>query len=102
MTHFIMAAMISMFGFGAIANDGSNYHGEYDRAYGDCPDHRGGHDDTPTVRDNHGTWVCYADNLIVKGFIGVSSDRNTAMAIAMARCDSNSQLPCFPSLCRQE
>ena len=99
MTRFFMLAIISCMGLGAMAGTDSQYRGENDPAYGDCTDQ--GQTKTPHhVR--HGHWVCYADNLIVKGFIGVSSDKATAIDMAMDRCENNSQLPCFLSLCRQE
>ncbi len=99
MIKYFMIAAISCLGLGAMAGNDAEYRGECDPAYGDCPDQ--GHQDNTTPSDE-GTWVCYADNLIVKGFIGLSSDKSAAMDMAMARCENNSQLPCFESLCRQE
>ncbi len=101
MTKFFMVALISCFGLGAMAGSNSQNTGECDRPYAECADQSS--DQTGAQQsENYGTWVCYADNLIVKGFIGVSSDRTQAMDKAMARCANNSQLPCFESGCRQE
>ena len=99
MVKYFMIAAISCLSLGAMARNDSGYRGECDPSYGDCPNR--GHQGNPSHRDE-GTWVCYADNLIVKGFIGVSSNKADAMDQAMDRCENNSQLPCFESLCRQE
>lgn len=122
MTRFFMVALISCMSFSAFAGNDSQYRGEGDVAYDDAakqdqtgqpdqgqeqigrPDQSQGQGQGQRKhrRSRSGIWVCYADNLIVKGFIGVSSDKGSAMALAMARCENNSQLPCFPELCRQE
>ena len=124
MTRFYMVALISCLSFSAFAGNDSQYRGEGDAAYEDAakqdqtgqPDQSQDQTGKPNQgqdqgqgqghrkhrRSRSGVWVCYADNLIVKGFIGVSSDKGSAMALAMARCENNSQLPCFAELCRQE
>ena len=96
MAKVLMAGLISLMASGAFAQAIPGHPSIADDNYKASHGQR-------NHRHHHrgGNWICYADNLIVKGFIGESADKATAMEEAMARCESSSQLPCFKVECRQ-
>ena len=83
----LITGLISCMGLSALAQAlPGNETDRADRRTYACPHER------TTKEDNGHVWVCSADNIYVKGFMGQSTNKHYAMHEAVTKCEASSQL----------